>query len=183
MVHPAHRESTEKISCQVCHTQWTFNDFGKFFLRSDTDDFEVWERLITQGSSEVSDILANNTDPTRTELPPMMTDKIHFNKRAGLWYKGFGVRRWETILLGRDLAGTITTVRPLVDYHLSWADQQGQVRFDTHASHATDGGLYPYTPHTTGKAGLFYTQRLRDFHLSEKSKTIDQRTEPKSSSR
>ncbi len=168
MTNPAHRASSEKVSCQVCHAQWTFNDYGKHFLRSDSDDFEAWDRLITQGSSEVSDILANNTNPAMAELPAVMTDKIHFRKQTGLWYKGFGVRRWETILLGRDRDGTITTVRPLLDYSLSWVDDRGQVRFDAKASHAVGNGVYPYTPHTTGKAGLFYMQRLRDFRLTEK---------------
>lgn len=168
MAHPAHKTTSEKVSCQVCHAQWTFNDSGKHFLRSDSADFEAWDRLITQGSSEVSGILANNTDPAREELPAMMTDKILFKKQIGLWYKGFGVRRWETILLGRDQDGVITTVRPLLDYSLSWIDSEEQVHFDARASQASGNGVYPYTPHTTGKAGLFYMQRLRDFRLSEK---------------
>ncbi len=169
MTDPAHTAFSEKISCQVCHAQWTFNDHGKHFLRSDSSDFEVWERLITQGSSEVSEILSNNTDTARSELPAMMTDKIHFKKQKGLWYKGYGIRRWERILLGRDRDGTITTMRPLLDYSLSWIDEDEKIRFDAQASQADMNGLFPYTPHTTGKAGLLYMQRLRDFQPADRA--------------
>jgi len=170
MTDPAHTTANEKISCQACHAQWTFNDFGKYFLRSDLDDFDAWDRLTTQGSSEVSAILENNTDPARPEMEPAMIDKIHFRKQNGLWYKGFGVRRWETIFLAKDQNGTITTVRPLLDYSLSWIDAEGRVKFDNQTSRADNRGMQPYTPHTTGKAGLLYMQRLREFHLQEHSR-------------
>lgn len=176
MRHPAHQYAKKdakatfgKISCQVCHAQWVFNDSGKFFLRSDMDDFEAWKRLTTQGSSEVSEILTHNTSDSDEELPPMMTDKIHFKKSTGLWYKGYGVRRWEAPLLGKDQNGTITIMRPLLDYSVSWIDKEGQVRFDARTSRTAGSGLYPYTPHTTGKAGLFYLQRLRGFQLFEEA--------------
>lgn len=178
MIDPAHTTTSEKVSCQVCHAQWTFNDFGKHFLRSESADFEPWDRLTTQGSSEVSAILTNNTDPTRQEVAPTMMDKIHFKKQNGLWYKGYGVRRWETILLARGRDGTITTVRPLLDYSLSWMDAEGRVHFDSQTSHAEAGGLYPYTPHTTGKAGIFSMQRIRTFQHDEKARKESRQPEP-----
>ena len=172
MRHPAHKEQMEKITCQVCHAQWTFNDSGKHFLRSDTDDFSIWAYLSVQGNFEVETIIDNNNDFDKTEIPAQMTDKITNESEPGLWYKGYTMRRWETPLLGRDDKGNITTMRPLLDFYLSWIDAEEDVRFDSVASQAPDMGLRPYTPHTTGPAGLFYKERIEQFLATERAATI-----------
>jgi len=169
MQHPAHEEQTENISCQACHAQWTFNDFGKHFLRSDTDEFDIWSNLLIQGSLEIETILENNNDFDKTELPAQMTDKITGEQVVGLWHKGFTMRRWETTMLGRDEKGNITTVRPVLDCSLSWIDEEEIVRFNSVLSQAPNMGLRPYVPHTTGPAGLFYKQRIEQFLARERS--------------
>jgi hypothetical protein len=169
MQHPGHEGQTEKITCQVCHAQWTFNDLGKHFLRSDTDDFDVWSNLSIQGNSEVETIVDNNNDFDKTELPAQMTDKITGEPEIGLWHKGFTMRRWETPILGRDDKGNITTVRRLLDCSLSWIDEEEMVRFDSVLSQAPNMGLRPYVPHTTGPAGLFYKERIEQFLTKERS--------------
>jgi len=167
MAHFTKRENG--ISCMVCHAQWTFGDYGKHFLRSDIDDFDKWYLLAKQGSSEIEKIVLNNSDFDKNELPPVMSDKITGSIRPGLWYKGFTMRRWENVLLGRDKNGTITTMRPLLDYRLSWIDEDETVRFDSVPPRLKDrGGLRPYTPHTTGPAGIFYNERIRFFIEIEK---------------
>ena len=169
MKHPSHFDQPDKIACQVCHAQWTFGDFGKHFLRSDVDDFDSWYLLATQANSELEKILTNNADFEKTELPPVMSDKITGSIQPGLWYKGFTIRRWETVLLGRDTDGTITTVRPMLDFMLSWIDEEEEIRFDSVAPpFAKHMGLRPYTPHTTGPAGLFFNERIRFFIKLEK---------------
>lgn len=170
MTDPAHSISSGRFACQVCHAQWSFNDHGKHLLRSDSDDFDEWDRLTTQGSSEVSEILSNNTETSKEELPPAMMDKINFKKQDGLWYKGYGVRRWEAPLLGKDKDGILSVVRPLLDFSISWIDKDGQVRFDSRPAQAENSGLSPYTPHTTGKAGLFYRYRLHNLNFTEPTK-------------
>jgi hypothetical protein len=167
--HPAHFEQTEKIACQACHAQWTFNDFGKHFLRSDTDEFEEWANLSIQGSFEIETILENNNDFDKTELPPQMRDKITGEQHPGLWYKGFSMRRWETVLLGRDETGTISPVRPILDVSLSWIDEEENVRFDDVHSLAPNNGLRSYVPHTTGPAGIFYKERIEHFLKKERA--------------
>ncbi len=168
MNHPAHFNQTSDTSCQACHAQWTFGDYGKHFLRSDVDDFDPWYLLTTQGNSELEKILANNAVFENTELPPVMSDKITGSIEPGLWYKGFTMRRWETVLLGRDKDGTITTVRPMLDFALSWIDEEEEIRFDSMVPLSNHKGLRPYTPHTTGPAGLFYNERIRFFIENEK---------------
>jgi len=169
MKNAAHFNRTNDLSCQVCHAQWTFGDFGKHFLRSDLDDFENWDLLATQANSELERILTNNADFDKVELPPLMSDKITGSKNLGLWYKGFTMRRWEQVLLSRDTSGRITTVRPMLDFTLSWIDEDEEIRFDSVAPLANPGRLRPYTPHTTGAAGLFYNNRIQLFLKSEKA--------------
>ena len=79
------------------------------------------------------------------------------------------MRRWESIMLGRDDKGNITTVRPVLDCSLSWIDEEEIVRFNSVLSQAPDMGLRPYVPHTTGPAGLFYKQRIEQFLARERS--------------
>ena len=169
MEHPAHQEQAGKINCQVCHAQWTFNDFGKHFLRSDTDDFSTWANLSVQGSFEVETIVEHNNDFDKTEVMPEMTDKITGEAELGLWYKGYIMRRWEVPLLGRDKEGNIATMRPILDYRLSWIDEEENVRFDSVPAHSPDLGLRPYIPHTTGAAGLFYRQGIERFLATERA--------------
>ncbi len=169
MQHPAHKEQAGKITCQACHAQWTFNDFGKHFLRSDTDDFAEWANLSVQGDFEVETIIDNNNDFNKSELPGTMTDKLTGKAETGLWLKGYTMRRWEYPLLGRDEQGRITTMRPLLDYFLSWIDEEETVHFDSVHSQAADSGMRPYVPHTIGHAGIFYQERIAQFLAGEGS--------------
>ena len=60
--------------------------------------------------------------------------------------------------------------------HLSWMTEDEEVPFDAIQSQAKDHGLRPYTPHTTGSAGLFYEARIQQFlaqeNLSKATSTV-----------
>lgn len=168
MEDPAHGKY-KRVSCQVCHGQWGFNDTETHLLRSDLDEFQIWDRLTVQGSKEVESLLEHNLDFDNEELPPAMSDKLTGEMRAGVWYKGFLMRRWEGPLFERTAAGLIEVVRPKLKLALSWIDEHEEVQFDSIPSLAPNKGMLPYTPHTTGPAGIFYEQRLRDFLQQEKS--------------
>lgn len=170
MNHPSHNQYKEQIACQSCHAQWTFNDSGKHFLRSDTDNYDVFFNLSVQGSAEIETIVDNNNDFEKTELPLVMRDKITGKQSDGLWYKGYTLRRWESVNLGRDSNGAITPVRPLLDYSLSWIDADDTIRFDSISSTPSNGVMMPYVPHTTGSPGLFYSERIRQFLENERSR-------------
>ncbi len=159
MRHPAHNEFGSQVACQVCHGQWSFNDFTTHLLRSDLDDYDEWERLTVQSSSEVEQILEHNLYSDEDELDPSMHDGITGIPKYGLWYKGFTQRRWEEPVIDRDRDGVIRVFRPILDLRLSWIRDEDDVRFDN--VQGKESGLLPYTPHTTGKAGLFYRNRFR----------------------
>lgn len=162
----AHAENPE-VSCQACHAQWGFNDSTTHLLRSDLDEYEDWARLTVQGSSALEALLENNLDFDNEELPPVSIDQITGEQRPGLWYMGFAMRRWENVSLGRDENGRISVMRPMLRLALSWVDTEGNIRFNNASSTAANDGWLPYTPHTTGPAGLFYRERLRLFRAQE----------------
>ena len=165
--HPAHIQAGDTVLCQVCHAQWGFNDTTTHLLRSDLDDYDHLDRLTVQGSSEVEKLLKHNLDFDNVELPPETMDKITGEMLPGVWYKGYTMRRWEQVLLGRDEYGRIAVVRPILDLTLSWIDDDETIRYDSIRPLLPEDGLRPYTPHTTGPAGIFYEQRIRDFKKSE----------------
>lgn len=168
LAHPAHFAKGEKISCQACHAQWSFDDRGKHYLRIDTYEIEKFSALTVQGSYEIESLLTNNLDYEKDERPIAMKDALTGQYSPGIWLKGYITRRWEHVNLGRDAQGQITVVRPILDYSLSWVDEDETVQFDAVQAQVDNNGLHPYTPHTTGPAGLFYQTRIQQFLMQEK---------------
>jgi hypothetical protein len=180
---PAHTAYQETIACQVCHAQWAFNDTGTHLLRNDTNEYDSFWKLTTQGSWEVEKILTHNLN-SDTTLPPTMRDKINGEEKKGIWHQGYTMRRWESVQLGRDEKGGIAVMRPVLDLHLSWLDDKNKVRFDAIAAQSAQSeqsankSLQPYTPHTTGPAGMFYRLRLQEFYRLEKGREETTVTKP-----
>jgi hypothetical protein len=154
--HPAHQTYKDKAHCTVCHAQWTFNDQSTHLLRQDYLDYDPWTRLSVQGSFEVEDQL----DLDEYEVP-FMGDKITDTPYLGLWFKGYDLRRWEQPLVGKDSDGKLQIFRPILDLYISVVDREENVVFDGVTISETANRYLPYTPHTIGKAGAFYHQRLK----------------------
>lgn len=158
MQHPAHQQYRKSVACQVCHAQWSVNDAPTHLLLSKTSAYDAWERLTVQSSSEIETLLEHNLGATE-ERPPTMRDGLTGASLPGAWYQGFGQRRWENMLIQKDTDGIIKVFRPVLDLRLSMVEADGQVSFDN--LKGMDTGLRPYTPHTTGHAGLFYLDRFQ----------------------
>ncbi len=156
--HPAHAKYMGRVDCQVCHAQWGFNDRPSHLLLSYVEDVDPWDRLTVQSSSKVETFLEHNLYSDEDELAPAMADGISGQEKPGIWYLGFGQRRWEHILIDRDRDGVIKVFRPILDLRLSAVDEDEEVLFDNVKGFGT--GMLPYVPHTTGPAGLFYEQRF-----------------------
>lgn len=158
-VHPAHEQYGSQVACPVCHAQWAFNDSTTHLLRSESDDALTWERLTVQGSSEIEHLVTQNlADDGKELLPITMRDGITGEMRPGVWYQGFSQRRWEDMLIRRDRDGVIKVFRPILDLRLSAIAADETVLLDNGAG--SGPGLLPYTPHTTGPAGLFFLNRF-----------------------
>lgn len=163
--HPAHRRYKQKIDCAVCHAQWSFQDQGTHLLRLDVDDYDAWEPLLYQGSSQVEWLLGTSLYNSDDDLPPTMPDSLSDAERQGIWLKGFEQRRWETPVIKPDSTGRLRIWRPILDLTLSHVDQEGEVIFDAVTVSSNAAKLQPYTPHTIGKAGQFFHLRLpADIH-------------------
>ncbi len=167
--HPAHTTYIDKVACQVCHAQWGFNDGPAHLLLSYAEDVEPWEYLTVQSSSEMENFLFNNL--YEDERAPSMPDTLIGKIKPGIWYKGYTERRWADLLIRRDIDGMVKVFRPILDLRLSASDKNGRVIAGLDNVTGNGSGLLPYTPHTTGPAGLFYEQRF--LHL------LDAQVDPK----
>ena len=163
LAHPAHSRYGDRFSCQACHANWSFNDAPTHLLRIDHEEFDDFYKLSLDGSSEVLKILASHILEDGDLLEPRMSDKFTGVDVVGIWFRGFGERRWEQVLLAPDSQGVITTVRPNLDLRLSWIDEDEESRFDNLEPVKNFQRSRPYAPHTIGKAGLFYETRIRPF--------------------
>ena len=160
-VHPAHDKYKEKAGCAVCHAQWAFTDEATHLFRIDVEEFDPWGALFTQGSSEVEDQVVMSLYGDESYPYVFMRDKITGELYTGLWLKGFELRRWEFPIICKDEEGVLQICRPLLDLHLSYVNENEDLIFD--AISPTSGppsGLLPYVPHTIGKAGAFFSERL-----------------------
>ncbi len=158
LLHPAHQQYGEKVACQVCHAQWSFNDSTTHLLLTESEDIDQWERLTVQGSSDIEKLLEHNLYSDDEVLPLVMPDGITGFSQKGVWLKGFSQRRWEDILIRADNDGIIKIFRPILSLSLSMISGEDEVIFDN--MKGAGNGLMPYTPHTTGAAGLFYKTRF-----------------------
>ena len=165
--HPAHNRYGKRISCQACHAQWTYNDAPTHLLRIDHEEFDDFYKLSLDGSSEVLRIVSSHILYDGDLLEPFMSNKFSGVDWPGIWFRGFGERRWEQVLLDRDDSGRVTTVRPILDLRLSWIDADEESRFDNLEPLAGIKRSIPYAPHTIGRAGLFYEARIQPFLTSE----------------
>ncbi|MEW6288610.1 MAG: hypothetical protein AB1545_02025 [Thermodesulfobacteriota bacterium] len=161
--HPAHAAYQNKADCAVCHAQWSFTDEGTHLFRLDTDEFDPWAALYVQGSYEVEDQVTTSLYGDASYDYVFMSDKISGELYLGLWLKGYELRRWEFPIVCRDEQGMLHICRPLLDLHLTYVNEAGEPVFDALAPDSGPAmGLVPYTPHTIGKAGVFFKQRLRE---------------------
>jgi len=164
LVHPAHTRYRGRVACQVCHAQWGFYDRPTHLMLSYLEDADPWERLTIQSSSAAEAFLEHNLNSDDDELSPFMPDAINGKQKPGIWLMGFTQRRWKDIIIKKDNDGIIKVFRPILDLRLSAISEDEDVLFDN--LQGKGNSLLPYTPHTTGPAGLFYEQRF--IHLLEK---------------
>ncbi len=156
----AHGRYGAKVACQVCHGQWSFADHGNHLLRQDDPDYEPWQALTRQGNAEIETKLEAVLFQDGAASEATMTDGITGSPSPGIWLQAYELRRWEEINTCLDGQGVLQVCRPILDLHLSYVNQDGEVVFDGVRPLAGTQIMLPYTPHTTGRAGAFYQQRL-----------------------
>jgi len=166
--HPAHTQYADTVACQVCHAQWSFADKGTHLFRQDNTDYDRWEALTRQGSSEVEFQLEASLFQENNETAAVMTDKFSGQTKIGIWLKGYGLRRWEEIETCRDAAGILQVCRSLHNLHLTYVNGDGDLLFDSIGMSNETPGKIPYVPHTTGKAGPFFQNRIQQINSRQR---------------
>jgi hypothetical protein len=167
MAHPAHERYNDEVACQVCHGQWSFNDKQTHLMRIDHEFFDEFERIGAGGSREVETQLGTLADVDGDFITPTMRDPFTGEVYRGMWLIGYYERRWEELLLAPDAGGKLQVVRPILDLYISRVDGEEQVQFDNLVPDLETSRYLPYTPHTTGHAGMFWQERLRRFDQGE----------------
>ncbi len=161
--HPAHEKYKNEANCTVCHAQWSFSDAGTHLLRLDVEKFDPWGALYVQGSYEVEGQVTTSLYSDDSYPYVFMSDKITGELYSGIWLKGYELRRWEFPIICRDENGILQVCRPLLDLHLSFVNENEEVVFDAITpANVRPFGLLPYVPHTIGKAGAFFSERLQE---------------------
>ena len=124
-------------------------------------DFSPWGDLTVQSSYEVEQQLEEALYGNGGFDKPFMEDKFARDNWLGLWLKGYGQRRWERIPVCSDEEGRLQVCRPLLDLYLSYVDAEEKTVFDSVSITDAKRKLMPYTPHTIGKAGMFYLRKVK----------------------
>jgi len=155
-----HERYGRQVACQVCHGQWSFADHGNHLLRQDSPDYEPWRDLTRQGSSEIETKLAVALSQGGADQELTMVDGVTGRSVPGVWLQAYELRRWEEMNTCLDPQGVLQVCRPILDLHLSFVNRDSEVVFDGVRPVAGTQVMQPYTPHTTGRAGAFYRQRL-----------------------
>jgi len=91
----------------------------------------------------------------------VMTDKLNGSEQQGIWLKTYLSRRWEPVKICRDSHGILQVCRTILDLSLSYVNKDGKVILDAVKPTDAYSAPRPYTPHTTGRAGAFFRQRLK----------------------
>lgn len=102
---------------------------------------------------------------------PTMPEGMTNLPQPGIWLKGYGQRRWESPLVAADDSGRLRLFRPLLDLSLSYVDNNSTPVMEGIRPTRQELIRRPYTPHTIGKAGLFFEQRLPADHLVQPTAT------------
>lgn len=173
LTHPAHQQYIKSVGCQVCHAQWSFADKGIHLFRQDDNDYELWQALTRQGSSEVEFQLEANLFQGNDQSDAFMADKISGHFKIGLWLKGYELRRWEEIETCRDAQGMIQVCRSPHNLHLTYVNLDGDLIFDSIGITSETPDKIPYVPHTTGKAGPFFVNRINKINSTANQTKLD----------
>ncbi len=147
-----HKEYHSNISCSACHSSWNMSSYELSVFRDDTADYAKWKDLTLQEDAYLNKFLKKALK-SKKKIKPVMPDWVDMKQKKGVWYSGWRYRRWEDMVLGVDMNGTIKILRPIFQYRVSYRDANGSMVLDDVSS--VDGkpleAWAPYSPHTITK--------------------------------
>ncbi len=157
-----HPKVLARARCSACHALWSFQDEGFYLMLQDDPDWDDWVDLMVQGSSEIEKEVETYLRIGKARA--QMKDKFTGQEYPGVWFLGFGWRRFEKVPLGFDKQGRLSVIRPLLSLHLSYVNADGEVLFDDLVppllKKSPQAAYVPYTPHTIGPADTFRSLKV-----------------------
>jgi len=144
---PAHGiQGMRRLHCTSCHSSWGFYDYGMSLIKDDRKDLTQWSSWRLQGDESVYKLFDDRGQFLKPEL------------ESGVWFLGWGFRRWENLTLGVDEHDRIVPFRPHYQFMVSFVDRNGKIILDSVIPERGDntgpGWAYmPFRPHTIQKIG------------------------------
>ncbi len=154
----AHKSFHRNVRCSACHARWSYQDYGLHLFLDESDHYTLWEDVIYQGDQSVIDLLTEQlTRPKAERTPALSRNRLSGEQVAGVWYKGWTFRRWETPVLGIGADGRYQIIRPLYQYFITYVDSSDNVWYDSVKPRTAEGAMGwswdGYVPHTIDRRG------------------------------
>ena len=147
-----HKVYHKNISCNACHSSWNISNYELNVLRDDTPSYKQWKRLTVQEDKYLENFLKKALK-SKTVVKPKMPDYITNKLEDGIWYSGWGFRRWENFFLVNSDEGDIKIAQPMYQYRISFKDKNGNMILDdiSKQNGKKIEVFLPKTPHTIAK--------------------------------
>lgn len=144
-----HANYHEAIACSACHASWQMSNYELSVFRDDTKDYGKWKDLIQQEDTYLANFLTKAIKAS-PKPEPFMPDWVSKEMKEGIWYSGWRIRRWESLLLGNDENGKVKILRPLFQYRVSYRDKEGKMILDDvqEVNGKKIEAFMPFDPHT-----------------------------------
>ena len=163
----------DKLSCSSCHAAWSFQDYGFHLMLDERNEYWKWSINASQNDPQVQSLLKYYTGDYAELIPPKERrqpnlpeekwsipesfDWLSNESRTGIWYRGWTLRRWSNPPLGLDSDGSVSILRPMHQYVISYVNRNDNVVLDRSIPVTGAGNpaliVNPYTPHTTSPMG------------------------------
>lgn len=157
-----HPKVLARARCSACHALWSYQDKGWYLMLQEAPDWDDWTEYLVQGPSEIEEALISYLKTGQARA--VMRDKFTGKQRPGVWFLGFGWRRFEEVPLGFDKKGRVAVLRPILGLHLSYVTAEDEVPFDDYVPQvlrkAPEKAYRPYAPHTIGQADTFRSMKV-----------------------
>ena len=154
----SHKKFHQNVSCAACHAGWSYQDYGLHLFYDQSNHYEQWGDYLWQDDMEITRLLQEQLkrDPEFRQ-PARTTNKLSAETLPGAWYKGWTFRRWEGVVLGKNVRGSYAPIRPLYQYYITYVDSAENIWLDSQIPRRMDGkpgwSWDVYTPHTIQKSG------------------------------
>lgn len=143
-----------RVACHACHSASNPADWGLMVQLETRSTFQIWRPIAAQGDPQVLELLSRPLPkPPAQALPPLTSDYLSGELRAGMWITSPFFRRFAWPIYGQAPDGRTMLLAPRFQYVITRLDENG--RLLSQAVTPKPGlGVTPWHPHTTRRATM-----------------------------